>query len=440
MASTRSPAAERAAAPGDPGPWRDPRRPPAASEHELLLACARLRLDAPAAQRIRHLVGAGIDWPRLVALAFDHRVFPLLVRALATACADAVPPAAMHELRRHRLRQARDSLHLCGELAAAMALLAARGIPCLAFKGPCLALQAYGDAGLRQFGDLDLLVRPADAASAARALRDEGYREGAPLAPRLLAGTAARRVGMLYPGAHENSYLSPGLAHIDLHWDLHPRCFLPAGAIPARWDRRARVRVAGQTVGTLSAEDALLFLAVHGARDRWCRLGQVCDLAESLLAATAIDWRGLVATADAAGCRRMLLLGVLLACRHLGHPLPRALVPLLRRDRVAATLASVVATNLELSESRRRGRLLAGLAWSLRIHDHWRDALADWAVMIRLALTGSAEGPLPRSAGARACWAFLLAWTALAPLLGRTARPPAAPAPGRAVACPVRRL
>ena len=50
------------------------------------------------------------------------------------------------------LNHLKAGAHLCGELEA-------KGIPCIALRGPFAATALYGDVGARYFADLDLLVR-----------------------------------------------------------------------------------------------------------------------------------------------------------------------------------------------------------------------------------------------------------------------------------------
>ena len=57
-------------------------------ELQLLLHCARSKLDT---RLIRALVNEGINWDRLLKLARQHRVRPLLMRSLKSVCWDAVP-------------------------------------------------------------------------------------------------------------------------------------------------------------------------------------------------------------------------------------------------------------------------------------------------------------------------------------------------------------
>ena len=59
-----------------------------------------------------------------------------------------------------------------------------RGIEFLALKGPALSQVLYHNPCLRQFGDLDLLVRPQDVSRARTALNELGFESGLHLSPK----------------------------------------------------------------------------------------------------------------------------------------------------------------------------------------------------------------------------------------------------------------
>jgi len=65
--------------------------------------------------------------------------------------------------------------HLTAELVRLMGLLKAAGVPAVTFKGPVLAAMAYGSIELRQFSDLDILVRQTDLPRVAEILTAERY-------------------------------------------------------------------------------------------------------------------------------------------------------------------------------------------------------------------------------------------------------------------------
>src|SRR2546426_10956064 len=70
---------------------------------------------------------------------------------------------------------ARRNLCLTGDLLSLLELFEARGIPAVPFKGPVLAVQAYGDVALREFRDLDILVTHRDITRARELLLARGF-------------------------------------------------------------------------------------------------------------------------------------------------------------------------------------------------------------------------------------------------------------------------
>ncbi|MFL5540362.1 MAG: nucleotidyltransferase family protein, partial [Longimicrobiaceae bacterium] len=155
-----------------PAPTRD-------TEHALLLACARLSLSPDEAARVRRMASA-VDWPATLALARRHRLVPFLHRHLKDA---PLPPAAARELRALQREGVHRGLRMAAVLRRLVDALATAGIEALAYKGPALAMQAYGELGMRSFVDLDLLVRPDDVPGAIAALWVEGYLPGLALSP-----------------------------------------------------------------------------------------------------------------------------------------------------------------------------------------------------------------------------------------------------------------
>jgi hypothetical protein len=215
-------------------------------------------------------------------------------------------------------------------LTRVVALLERGGVEPLALKGPALALAAYGNVALRQFSDLDLLLRRSEAARAVEILLDAGY------APRAGYGLA----DLKRAGTYEITMVRAGeLAEVDLHWRLMPLYFSLGLDGEDLWRRAVSVESEGAAARTLAPADHLLYLCAHGAKHGWPVLGGICDLAELIRAsalispsappsgpAPAIDWDELAARADRARARRALLLGALLAHELLDAPVPAAVV------------------------------------------------------------------------------------------------------------------
>src|SRR5262245_36917608 len=124
-------------------------------EMRLLLLCARTRIGEDEARQIRDLVAGEIDWTALVQSALHHHVTPLVARALAVTCPDALPADLVEAFRVHAEQIREENERLTDDLLALLQSLEACGVVAVPFKGPVLAEQVYGDRGLRTFRDLD---------------------------------------------------------------------------------------------------------------------------------------------------------------------------------------------------------------------------------------------------------------------------------------------
>src|ERR1700749_3650084 len=144
-------------------------------EHALLLhLCAHAGKTAPQPDWDFARSGS-FDWEYVARLARRHAVVPLVYRALQTFARGAAPEPVRKALsEKYRANAARNVL-LAGELLRGSGLFESEGVRSLAYKGPALAVAAYGDLSLRRFVDLDVIVRESDLGRASELLRDLGY-------------------------------------------------------------------------------------------------------------------------------------------------------------------------------------------------------------------------------------------------------------------------
>ena len=303
-------------------------------EDDLLLCCARASFDDDTEARMRDLLQGRIDWKYIIDAAATHGVKPLLCYQLTTSCPESVPTALLTQFQRYLQAQAFNNLFLARELIRLLGLLEKNGISAIPWKGPVLAAMAYGNVALRQFGDLDILVREHDAMRGKDLLLSAGYRlqyQGS--AENEVAFHNARKVCELIR--------EDGRIVVELHWAVTSQTF-PFRLDPASlWEHIETVSLEGAPVRNLSPEDLLLVLCVHGAKHHWGRLMWISDIAEVLRTYFhRIDWSRLTQRTDHLGGARMLLLGLLLAHDLLGAKLPNEI---LRRTQGESTLTYLAA-------------------------------------------------------------------------------------------------
>lgn len=308
-------------------------------EHELLLCCARTKAAPDVVARLRELAATkDVDWEYLFQIARRHAIVPLVYRQLDQHAADRIPRDHHARLKKQYLENSARNTLLTAELCRLIDLLAASGIEAIPYKGPLLALFAYGNVALRRFVDLDVIVKKSDVLKARKILLDQGYTPTKSLS--LTQQELLLRTQHNMQFSRENRQLI-----VELHWEVAPHLFASSVSADELWNRVEIVDLNGTKVKALSAEDLLFSLCVHGSRHLWERLSWICDVAE-LISQHRLDWSALLKRADEAKTDRMFLLGPFLAERLLGASLPTDVKQRCDSDKQLESLADKVTEHL----------------------------------------------------------------------------------------------
>ena len=305
--------------------------------------------------------GQPVDWSRFVTLATDHHVIPLAYCALKGNA--SLPDAVRARLRRDAMTIAAYGLRAAGVLRRLQRVLGAQNIQVVPIKGPALAALAYGSTSMRQFEDLDLIVRQKDLLKAVELLESAGY--SAPGVPHTAYRhhAAALQTWSLYkPGDPLRLEFKPVLI-------AHALCRKPSAAFMADACRPLDMGD-GTTLSAPGAEAMLLAVCVDGAKDMWEKLSSVADVGHLLAGWPAADWAGLIRDATTLGQRRSLLTGVQGAVMVTGCPLPDVLRQAVHTDKAAQRLARMAARHLLA------GQKISGGAqgwYAVRTRDRLRD-------------------------------------------------------------------
>lgn len=335
-------------------------------EYQLLRLCARSRLEA------RHAIVArlpSIDWERALSASEYHRLTPVLANHL-TAIRET--PAEVRAILVERASAvAMRNLELTATLVAIVAALEVRGIEVIPYKGPVLALSAWGSVALRPYVDLDLLVRDSSVDAALRCLSSMGYRNRYRFSAAQAASFTA--VDGDYPLEHESTRVL-----VELHCRVASTRFVTPLRTEDLFSRARDVDVAGRRMRTMSGEDTIVALALHGAKHRWSALGWIADLAEVVRAET-IDWELALRIARESNATRAVITALLLANSELGMPLPTIVSQAARADRASMRQARDLAHRLSaapaqvtLETAKPRSRGTAAMIWfNFRMLESW---------------------------------------------------------------------
>ena len=289
-------------------------------EISLLLSATSPYPDEKALTRIHRQVTHELDWSELLRIAISHGVLPLLSRNLSGLAASAVPPITLAQLQLHGKQVAKRNQEQSAELVKIISGFTHEDIRVLPFKGPALAITAYGDIGARESHDLDLWVDPSQVARAHQWFRESGYH------PAKHVAGVAQEVSTFAEG-HGEFFNPDRRALIEVRGHLEES--KDSGFDPAFqpvWDRRGNISLNQFQIPVFGIEDLILGLAVHGSKHRWRRLSWVADIAAMISANPGIDWEVMLLRAVEWRCRRRLLTAVSLASGLYGVVLPRSYI------------------------------------------------------------------------------------------------------------------
>jgi len=338
-------------------------------EIELLLRCASVPVVETQDRRIRELLHDRIDWDYLLQMATRHGLRPILYRRLKATYPELVPQSHLENLRASARHTVARNMLLQAELHELLRAFAGENIPALPHKGSVLAEKVYGDISLREFTDLDIVVRRRDVARASKLLIARGFQKC------VLSDDKHTSLSLALPSCEEAFVRDDSLKTcVDLHWALAPHRVSPSLDAERLWNRLQPIAIGGTHALSFTNEDLLIILCVHGGKHRWERLAWLCDIARLIgTHQHSLNWERMFADARSFGVERMFMLGLFLAQDLLGATLPDEVWQRARAD------ARVVSLAAKVNEELRRDISQPVSAWQkfsfvFQARERWRDA------------------------------------------------------------------
>jgi hypothetical protein len=360
-------------------------------EVELVLLCARTKVDAEKTARIKTITSSPneVDWDYVYQLARRHSVLPLIYSQLSATATANVPPDQLVRLKQEYQNNVARNLLLTAELCRVLKMFEAAGIEAVPYKGPALAVYAYGNLALRRFVDLDILVRKADTLRAKELLTAGGF---------VCSTDWTNAQQALLMRTQHNLPLSreEGRIVVELHWEVATNLFASSLQAEDLWGRLETMRLNHTTVKCLSAEDLLLSLCVHGSKHLWERLAWICDVAELVKTRGNLDWSILLQQAASTENKRMLFLGLFLANKLLNAPLPEHVKSGLESERMVASLAREVSKKLFDGVRQTPASISRSIRFNWSVRPGWRSKLRYCRLLLLPTEADIETLPLPR--------------------------------------------
>lgn len=295
-------------------------------ELELILCCAKVRLNPNKIDRIKSLLQQDIDWEYLITTAKLHKVLPLIYLNLIKYFPEYVPQNILNQLQEFIQAKTRRNLYLVRELFTLTNIFESNNISAIPYKGLVLAAAVYGDLSLRQFVDLDFLVSRQEYLKTQELLIAEGYNP-----------PPQNNVDWERSFVHAKKQIG-----VDLHQGLTPD-YLPIHInFSGLWQRLESVSVGGVEFKTFSPEDLLIVLCIQLAKDsQWTAevLIKVCDISELIFTYENIDWDLVWQRCIKLGTKRILLFSLYVVHEMLDTKVPDSMGQKMQKDNVAKKAA-----------------------------------------------------------------------------------------------------
>jgi len=313
-------------------------------EMEILLCCAGIHLEFSRIQRLKKLVTEIIDWQPVIDFAIANGLINFFYLNLKKHCKESSV-----------------------SLVKLLSLFKENNIDAVPFKGPVQAQLLYMDTGLRSFSDLDILVKKKDAVSARDLLFANGFITDVAIPDRQIE-TYLKKENFFH------LVNKSGTINIDLHWELTGRYSLKPLFYDDLEEQFEQIDLIGKSSASLSLEDMLIYLCIHGTSHCWEKLEMICSVAEIIKSKKIKDWDRVITKASLLKCKRMVYLGLILAERIFETNLPKSIKNKVNNDDGVQKLSKKV---IEKIMHQSQG-YTESLNWRFSsIHFSVRDSLLD---------------------------------------------------------------
>jgi Uncharacterised nucleotidyltransferase len=336
-------------------------------EDELILACACFTIPGEQQKRIDQLLSSQLDWKYITKFAVRHSVTNLVYRNIKNASV-SLDPDIPQLLRNVVLQNNARSLFQTGFLLKLLALFEEESIIVVPFKGPALSQILYNDPAVRSYGDLDILVKVTDVASASRLLVQQGFIPEIELTETAFSTYVRTEDDIIFHNPKSNLL-------VELHWELSGQYLRHPLGFDCFQKNLQVIEIAGRAMYSLSTEDLLLYLCIHGNKHMWSRLEWLCCVAELIKSHDDLDWEEFFNRADEFQCVRMVSLALALVAELLDTKLPDHVMERLHDDINITPLYYTVVNILFPEDLTQPGGENRFSRFHLQNRDSWQDRL-----------------------------------------------------------------
>ncbi len=243
-------------------------------ENRLLLYCAQTKIPEDKLNKVIDIISLPLNWEEVLKSALWHHIAPLLYHNLKDIRGSHfIPQEVMDQLRKAYYGNLVRNMYVYGKLKRILDAFHDKSVEAVVLKGAALAKTVYGDIGLRQMNDIDLLIKEQCLDIAEKMMYELGY--------------------ISYEGWRSKDWYRRNHYHLapfinqdnGIKIEIHRDIILPGKPfyvdIRKSWDRVQDIIIEGVNTLILSPEDLIIHLCLHSSLQPFKRdIRNLIDISE----------------------------------------------------------------------------------------------------------------------------------------------------------------
>ena len=291
-------------------------------EDRLVLSCIKIHLTPKELEQINDLILEIQDWDYLVSTIIDRGIGPLLYTKLSLLnnCSQ-IPDTVKSNLQQAYFKTFSRSAILYEHFRKIAEVFTMQGIPLIVLKGVHLSEWLYQDIGLRQFSDIDLLVKEEDGEKCIILLGKLGYKPVEDKRPEFIINNSefVHYIPMVLNGVL-----------IEIHVKLHRKTEKYDLKLNKLWENSLQVSINDSHVSALNNNDLIIYLCLHlnkhfyGGHVQFTCFIDITNLIDEY--SEKIIWSDFIESCRIYNCEDIVFKYIVLINKYMNAPIPNWII------------------------------------------------------------------------------------------------------------------
>jgi hypothetical protein len=261
------------------------------------------------------------DTTELITLAKHHGLLPIIYKKLYHINKEYYNKYISNfykELKSQYIQISKYNMLLSSELINIFSIFQANNIKALSFKGATLSTLLYDDITIRQYSDIDILIKLEDRKKVLDILQQHKYKEhlNLPKEQKELFLQTAKEISL---------YHIEKPIMLDIHWAFFDKDYPIDFDCQDIWKEPFIVRIDNLPIPTFNKEQLLIYLAIHASKHLFERIEWLVDI-DRAITTHNIDWSYIYKFLQKSDFERMFILALYLSNRHFDTYIPNRLL------------------------------------------------------------------------------------------------------------------